>query len=195
MLSPFMNEIMLVSVSTEKDPGLVQPGFALSSARAICRFLKKISKTKCFAQSCEDLCGIALEIVQPRIALSLEPQPLRFQTLTLNSAGSTVNYDVRPVWPDLKQPSNKRPGKSDQKDQKIRRSLRSRTETPLELGAKMSDVLEEPKMDPAANQYSSHSLGYGWLRDPKTICHGLVTLLPIESRDVPKTRKGDPGKS
>ncbi|KAF5932346.1 hypothetical protein HYC85_028517 [Camellia sinensis] len=103
-----MNEIMLVSVSTEKDPGLIQTGFTLSSARAICRFLKNFQKTKCFAQSCEDLCGIALEIMQPRIALSLETRPLRFQTLNLNSEGSTVNYDVRPVWPDLKQPSNKR---------------------------------------------------------------------------------------
>ena len=69
-------------------------------------------------RSCEDLCGITLEIVQPRIALSLETQPLCFQTLNLNSEGSTVNYDVRPVWPDLKQPSNERPGKSDQEDQK-----------------------------------------------------------------------------
>ncbi|KAF5943961.1 hypothetical protein HYC85_018038 [Camellia sinensis] len=82
-----MNEIMLVSMSTEKDLGLIQT----------------------------DLCGIALEIAQPRIALSLETQPLCFQTLNLNSEGSTVNYDVRPVWSDLKQPSNKRPGKSDQK--------------------------------------------------------------------------------
>ncbi|KAF5932946.1 hypothetical protein HYC85_029117 [Camellia sinensis] len=57
------------------------------------------------------------ETAVPRIALSLETQPLRFQTLNLNSEGSTVNYDVRPVWPDLKQPSNKRPGKSGQEDQ------------------------------------------------------------------------------
>ena len=59
-----MIEIMLVNVSTEKDPGLIQIGSTLSLARAICHFLKKI-------QSCENLCGIALEIVQLRIALSL----------------------------------------------------------------------------------------------------------------------------
>ena len=80
---PLMNEIMLVSVSTEKDPGLIQIGFTLSLARAICRFLKNFQKTKCFARSCEDLCGIALEIVQLRIALSLETRPLCFQNLEL----------------------------------------------------------------------------------------------------------------
>ena len=39
-----MNEIMLISVSTEKDPGLIQIGSTLSSARAICRFLKNFQK-------------------------------------------------------------------------------------------------------------------------------------------------------
>ncbi|KAF5932223.1 hypothetical protein HYC85_028394 [Camellia sinensis] len=59
----------------------------------------------------------------------------------------------------------------------------------------MSDVLGDPKMDPSGNRYNSHSLGYRWLRDPKTIWHGLVTLLPFERLAGPKTRKGDPGKS
>ena len=73
-----MNEIMLVNVSTEKDPGLIQIGFVLSSARAICRFLKNFQKKKYFARSCEALCRIALEIVQLRIARSLEIRPLTF---------------------------------------------------------------------------------------------------------------------
>ena len=86
--------------------------------------------------------------------------------------------------------------KSDQEDQiSSEEACKARTETPLELGAKMSDVLEEPKMDPSANRYNSHSLGYGWLQNPKTIWHGLVTLLPFERLAGPKTRKGDPGKS
>ena len=70
--------------------------------------------------------------------------------------------------------------KSDQEDQtSSEEACEARTKAPLELGAKMSDVLEEPKMDHSANQYNSHSPGYGWLRDPKTIWHGLVTLLPM----------------
>ena len=73
-----MIEIVLVNVSTEKDPSLIQIGSTQSSARAICRFLKKDLK-KYFGRSCEDLCGIALEIVQLRIALSLEIRPLTFK--------------------------------------------------------------------------------------------------------------------
>ena len=49
MLSLFMNEIMLVGVSTEKDPGLIQIGSTLSSARAICRFLKNFQKQMFYA--------------------------------------------------------------------------------------------------------------------------------------------------
>ena len=102
-----MNEIMLVSASTEKDPGLIQIGSALSSARVICRFLKNFQK--CFARSYKDQCGIVLEIVQLRIALSLETRPpLCFQTLNWHSECSTVDHNVRPVWPDWKQPLNKR---------------------------------------------------------------------------------------
>ena len=41
---PLMIEIMLVYVSTEKDPGLIQFGSTLPSARAICRFLKNFQK-------------------------------------------------------------------------------------------------------------------------------------------------------
>ena len=86
--------------------------------------------------------------------------------------------------------------KSDQEDQtSSEEACEARTETPLELGAKMSDVLEELKMDPSASQYNSGPPGYGWLRNPKTIWHGLVTLLPFERLAGPKTRKGDPGKS
>ena len=63
--------------------------------------------------------------------------------------------------------------KSDQEDQTSSEgACEARIETLLELGAKMSDVLEAPKMDPSANQYSSLSLGYRWLRDPKTFWHG-----------------------
>ncbi|KAF5932273.1 hypothetical protein HYC85_028444 [Camellia sinensis] len=39
-----MIEIMLVNVSTEKDPGLIQIGLTLSSARATSRFLKRFQK-------------------------------------------------------------------------------------------------------------------------------------------------------
>ena len=42
---------------------------------------------------------------------------------------------------------------------------------PLKLGAKKSDMLEEPKMDPSVNQYNSHSPGYGWLQTPSSIWH------------------------
>ena len=41
---PLMIEIMSVNVSTEKDSGLIQIGPTLSSARAICRFLKNFQK-------------------------------------------------------------------------------------------------------------------------------------------------------
>ena len=39
-----MIEIMLVNVSTEKDPGLIQIGSTLSSPRVISRFLKRFQK-------------------------------------------------------------------------------------------------------------------------------------------------------
>ena len=39
-----MIEIMLVNMSTEKDPGLIQIGPTLSSARATSRFLKRFQK-------------------------------------------------------------------------------------------------------------------------------------------------------
>ena len=39
-----MIQIMLVSVSTEKDPGLIQTGSTLSSVRAIRRLLKNFQK-------------------------------------------------------------------------------------------------------------------------------------------------------
>ena len=43
--------------------------------------------------------------------------------------------------------------KSDQEDQtSSEEACEARPETLLELGAKMSDVLEEPKMSPLANQ-------------------------------------------
>ncbi|KAF5932215.1 hypothetical protein HYC85_028386 [Camellia sinensis] len=44
---PIMIEIMLVNVSTEKDPDLIQIGSTLSSARAICRFLERFHKLFC----------------------------------------------------------------------------------------------------------------------------------------------------
>ena len=111
-----MNEIMPVSVSTEKDPGLVQTGSTLSSARAICRFLKNFQK-KCFAWSCEDMCGIALEIVQLRIALSLETRPPYFQTIELGFRMFNRQLQCK--------------------------ACVARFEAALELGAKMSDALEE----------------------------------------------------
>ena len=63
---------------------------------------------------------------------------------------------MRPAWPNLKQPSNKRPRKSDQEDQtSSEEACKAKLEAPLELGAKMSDVLEESKMDLSVNQYTS----------------------------------------
>ena len=51
--------------------------------------------------------------------------------------------------------------KSDQEDQtSSEEACEAKSEAPLELGAKMSDMLEEPKMDPSANQYSSHFPGF-----------------------------------
>ena len=74
-----MNEIMFVNVSTEKDPGLIQIGPTPSSARALSHFLKRFQNKNCFTRSYEDLCGITLEIVQLRIALSLKTRPLIFE--------------------------------------------------------------------------------------------------------------------
>ena len=45
---------------------------------------------------CEDLCGIALEIAQPRIALSLKIQPVRFQTLNpFKTSNSQLSEEAR----------------------------------------------------------------------------------------------------
>ena len=116
--------------------------------------------------------------MQPRIALSLETQPLRFQTLNLKSEGSTVNYDVRPVWLDLKQPSNKRPGKSDQKIRRSEEACKARTEVPLEPGAKISDMLEELKMSPLAKQQP-----FSWIqmtsKSQNLFDMDKATLLPL----------------
>ncbi|KAF5933144.1 hypothetical protein HYC85_029315 [Camellia sinensis] len=69
-------------------------------------FLKTF-KNKCFTRPYEDLCGTALEIVQPRIALSLKIRPVCFEPRT-HPEHSTVNCRRRPAWPVLKQPSSKR---------------------------------------------------------------------------------------
>ena len=58
----FMNEIMLVGVSTEKDPGPTQTGSTLSSARAICRFLKNFQKQNI-------LCSLAKTCVESLLRL------------------------------------------------------------------------------------------------------------------------------
>ena len=51
--------------------------------------------------------------------------------------------------------------KSDQEDQiSSEEACEARTEAPLQLGAKMSNVLKEPKMGPSANQYNSHFPGF-----------------------------------
>ena len=48
-----------------------------------------------------------------------------------------VNYNVRPVWPDSKQPSNKRQERQNQKDQMSSiDACKGRSEAPLDLGAK-----------------------------------------------------------
>ncbi|KAF5956351.1 hypothetical protein HYC85_003576 [Camellia sinensis] len=87
-------------------------------------FLKDFKKY--FARSCEDLCGITLEIVHPRIAPSLEIQPLCSQNLELG-------FRMFNSQPQCK-------------------ARVARFETPVKLGAKKSDVLEEPRMDHSANQ-------------------------------------------
>ena len=102
-----MNEIMLVNVSTGKDPGLIQIGSTLSSARAICRFLKNFQKNvlrgpaKTCMESLLTLCSLG-SLSASRL------DPSAFKTLNLDSECSTVNYNVSSVWPDSKQPSNKR---------------------------------------------------------------------------------------
>ena len=65
MLKPLMNGIMFVNVSTEKDPSLIQIGSTLSSARAICRFLKNFQKqnvlrspVKTYVESLLRLCSL-----------------------------------------------------------------------------------------------------------------------------------------
>ena len=137
----------------------------------------KFSKTKYFARFREDLCGIALEIVQLRIALNLETRALAFKPWA-HSERSTVNYNVRPVWPDSKQPSNKRLGKSGQEDQISPKEARgvAMTESPT-------------------NHCNSRSPRHREASTSKTIWHGLATLLPFERLAGPKTWKGDPGKS
>ena len=189
-----MIEITLVNVSTEMDPSLIQIGPILSSARAICRFLKNFQKlnilrgpTKTCVESLLRLCSLG-SLSASRLEPSLSNLDLRFRVFN-----GQPRYEacVARFETALEQEAPK----SDQEDHiSSEEACEARTEAPLQLGAKMSDVLEEPKMDPSANRYSSHSLGYGWLRDPKTIWHGLVTLLPLERLAGPKTRKGAPGK-
>ena len=59
-----MIEIMLVNVSTEKDPGLIQIGPTLSSTRATSRFLKRFQKNvlrnpaKTYVESLLRLCNL-----------------------------------------------------------------------------------------------------------------------------------------
>ena len=51
--------------------------------------------------------------------------------------------------------------KSDQEDHiSSEEACEARTEAPLQLGAKMSDVLEELKMGTSTNQYNSHFPGF-----------------------------------
>ena len=149
----------------------------------------------CFARSCEDLCGIALEIVQLRITLSLETRPLIFKpwTRTQKVQRSTTKWGL--CGKIRRRPCLRGKKVRSRRSDFIRRGCKARTKAPLELGAKMSDMLEEPKMDPSVNQCNGHSPGYGWLQNPKTIWHGLVTLLPFARLAGPKNRKGDPGKS
>ncbi|GMP54218.1 hypothetical protein CsSME_00019450 [Camellia sinensis var. sinensis] len=59
-----MIEIMLVNVSTEKDPSLIQIGPTLSSARATSRFLKRFQKNilrhpvKTYVESLLRMCSL-----------------------------------------------------------------------------------------------------------------------------------------
>ena len=50
-------------------------------------FLKTFNN-KCFTRPCEDLCGTALEIARPRIALSLKMQPVRFEPRTRSESSN-----------------------------------------------------------------------------------------------------------
>ena len=156
-------------------------------------FLKTFKKY--FARSYEDMCGIALEIVQLRITLSLETQPLCFQTLNLDSKRSKDNHDVRPVWPALKQPSNKRHQSQIKKIRRSEEACKARSEAPLELGAKNIRCARRAnrwillQINTAATLLDIEGFNL------KTIWHGLVTLLPFERLAGSKTQKGDPGKS
>ncbi|KAF5932153.1 hypothetical protein HYC85_028324 [Camellia sinensis] len=78
--------------------------------------------------------------------------------------------------------------KSDQEDQmSSRQACKAKSEAPLELGAIMSNALEEPKMDPSANQYNGRSLGFRWLQNPKTIWHGQSYTFTLERLAGPKS--------
>ena len=108
VLSSFMNEIMLVCVSTEKDPGLIQTGLTLSSARAICRFLKNFQKQNILRDPAKTCVESLLRLCSLGSFSASRLNPFASKPRNLNKEGSTINYDVRPAWPDSKQPSNKR---------------------------------------------------------------------------------------
>ena len=155
-------------------------------------FLKDFKN--CFVRSCEDLCGIALEIVQPRITLSLKIQSICFRTLnpfrTFNGQPPCEACVAR-----FKAALEQEARKSDQEDQiSSEEACEARTKAPLELGTKISDMLEDPKMDPSVNQCNGHSPGYGWPQNPKTIWHGQSYTFTLERLAGSKTRKGDPLK-
>ena len=163
MLSPLMNEIMLVSVSTEKDPGLIQTGFTLSSARAICHFLKNFQKLNVLRGPAMTCVESLLRLCNLRSLSASRLEPL-LSNLDLGFRVFTGRPRCEACAARFETALEREAPKSDQEDQtSSEEACEARTETPLELGAKMSDVLEEAKMDPSANRYNSHSLGYRWL--------------------------------
>ena len=146
-----MNEIMPVNVSTEKDPSLIQIGPTLSSARAICRFLKNFQKNvlrgpaKTCVESLLRLCSLG--------SLSASRFDPSFSNLGLQLRMFNGQLQCEACVARFEAALEQEAPKPDQEGQtSSEEACKARSEAPLELGAKISDVLEESKMSPLANQ-------------------------------------------
>ena len=142
------------------------------------------------------MCGIALEIVQLRIALSLETQPLLLPNLELEFRRFNGQLQCEDCVARFEAALEQEAPKSDQEGQtSSKEACKARAKAPLELGAKKYPMCSKSQrwiflqINTTATLLDTEGFNL------KTIWHGLVTLLPFERLAGPKTRKGDPGKS
>ena len=134
-----MNEIMFVNVSTENDPDLIQIGSTLSSTRGICRFLKNFQKqnvlrspVKTYVESLLRLCSLG--------SLSASRLDSSFSNLGLELRKFKGQLQCKACVAGSRAARELAATKSDQE------ACEARSGTPLELGARISNVLEESKM-------------------------------------------------